>query len=245
MLSTIYLNCLPLLSGLTIIFICEKKQGDKYSDSDRYRLIIAAAIGAFIGSRLLALLEHPSLLHFDATLLISMFTSKTIVGGLLGGLFAIEIAKKIYGYRFSSGDLLVYPLIVAMIIGRVGCHIHGLHDATVGIATTHPFALDYGDGILRHPTSLYEIAFLILLFIGLKLLTHYVRFQEGACFKIFLISYLFFRLLIEFIKPGVIVFIGLTPIQCACILGLAYYLPVMLHPLRLMTNKATGSENAN
>lgn len=46
--------------------------------------------------------------------LIYFMGNKTIVGGFLGGLIGVEITKKKIGVTTSSGDLMVYPLIVAM-----------------------------------------------------------------------------------------------------------------------------------
>ena len=58
---------------------------------------------------------------------------------------------------------MVFPLLLGMALGRVGCHLAGLTDGTYGTATTLPWALDLGDGVARHPTNLYEIGFLLLL----------------------------------------------------------------------------------
>ena len=70
--------------------------------------------------------------------------NKTIVGGFVGGLIGVELVKKRIGITTSSGDLMVYPLILAMIIGRTGCFLGGLEDGTFGIATTLPWGIDFG-----------------------------------------------------------------------------------------------------
>ena len=54
----------------------------------------------------------------------------TIVGALLGGLLVVEITKKIIHEKSSSGDLFTYPLILAMMIGRIGCFTSGLTEET-------------------------------------------------------------------------------------------------------------------
>ena len=136
---------------------------DPISDDRRFHLLIAAAAGAFIGSRLIGALEQPAyfLSGGGPAGLLYYFQSKTIVGGLLGGLFAVEATKRFVGIHHRSGDLYVYPLIVAMIIGRVGCFLMGVGEPTFGIPTTAITGLDLGDGMLRHPTALYEIALLL------------------------------------------------------------------------------------
>jgi len=94
---------------------------------------------------------------------------KTIVGGLLGAWLAVELAKKKLKISYSTGDLYVFPLIVGMCLGRVGCFLTGLDDHTHGLPTSLPWGVDFGDGIHRHPTQLYEIVFLMLL--GIVFLT--------------------------------------------------------------------------
>ncbi len=50
-----------------------------------------------------------------------------------------------------------------MCIGRVGCFLTGLSDATCGVRTDLPWGVDYGDGVPRHPAQIYEILFLLAL----------------------------------------------------------------------------------
>ena len=71
----------------------------------------------------------------------------------------VEIAKRAAGVTASTGDAFVVPLAVGIAIGRMGCFVAGLHDDTYGNATTLPWGVDFGDGVARHPTQLYDIAF--------------------------------------------------------------------------------------
>ncbi len=77
---------------------------------------------------------------------------------MLGGLIGVEIGKKYAGVTESTGDRFVMPILVGLIIGRIGCFIAGLHDDTYGNPTALPWGIDFGDGIPRHPTQLYDIA---------------------------------------------------------------------------------------
>jgi phosphatidylglycerol:prolipoprotein diacylglycerol transferase len=88
---------------------------------------------------------------------------KTIVGALIFGLISVELMKRYIGVRQSTGDLYAIPLALGIAIGRIGCFLTGLSDNTYGIPTTLPWAINFGDGIPRHPTQLYEIIFLMLL----------------------------------------------------------------------------------
>jgi len=213
-----------------------KHTHDKISTENRLMIFIGAAFGALIGSHLVGVFESPLLLpHFS---LMYLMGNKTIVGGMLGGLIGVELTKKKLGVTASSGDLMVYPLILAMIIGRIGCFLAGLDDGTYGIASNLPWAIDLGDGIRRHPTNLYEILFWILLWGSLWVAEKRYRFTDGSKFKIFLSSYLVFRLMVEFIKPDYFFSFGLSVIQLVCIAGILYYYKVFLFPSKLIKSHA-------
>lgn len=212
------------------------RQSDPISSENRIIIFIGAALGAFIGSHVIGVLENPPLLsHFD---LIYFMGNKTIVGGLLGGLIGVELTKSLIGVTVSSGDLMVYPLILAMIIGRTGCFLAGLEDGTFGIASRLPWAINFGDGIRRHPTNLYEILFWAILWFSLQMLEKKFRLADGARFKICLSSYLVFRFLVEFIKPDYFFSFGLSVIQLTCIAGILYYYKVFIYPSKLVKSYA-------
>ena len=113
------------------------------------------------------------------------------------------------------------PLAVGIAIGRIGCFLSGLPDGTYGTPTSLPWGVDLGDGVARHPTALYESLFMIVLAAVLARVEPHAR--RGDAFKLFMASYLTFRLLVDGIKPGIPLALGLTAIQWVCIGGLAYY----------------------
>ena len=200
------------------------------SASDRLSVSVGALAGALIGAKLLVLLQHVNLLQQDwQSFLLLALQGKTIVGALLGGLIGVELTKKMIGLRRSTGDSFVFSVIVGMMIGRVGCFLTGLSDRTYGVATALPWGIDFGDGISRHPTQLYEIGFLFGLLILLRYLqkkgclTQKLPLREGDLFKLFMVAYLSFRLAIDFIKPAFKPVLGLSAIQIAALCGLFYY----------------------
>ena len=181
-------------------------------------LIVACVFGALFGAKLLAWLESFPL-HRDQNQLLALISGKTIVGGLLGGWIGIEIAKKHLGIRHSTGDAFVFPLIFGIAVGRIGCFLTGLADHTHGIASSLPWAVDFGDAISRHPTQLYEVFFLLVL--GITLYFHARRTRpNGELFRLFLASYLAFRFSVEFIKPSPKPYLHLSAIQWASLCGL-------------------------
>lgn len=201
------------------------KQRDTIKEEHRTALLIAATFGAFFGSRLLGSLESPDLFFNQggAHGWLYYFRAKTIVGGLLGGLFSVELCKKILGITQRSGDVYVFPLILAMAIGRIGCFGMGVLEPTYGVVTDSWLGMDLGDGTPRHPTALYEMVFLGLLALGLRWLQRTVQLRPGRLFMLFLSAYLIYRFSIGFLQPLILVK-GLGSIQWACVLGLVWYL---------------------
>jgi len=208
--------------GFRLYLLLRRRGGDAVSDQTRWSVIAAAIAGAALGSKLLFWLEDPAQtwqhLWTDPVFLLS---GKTIVGGLVGGLIGVELTKLALGVRESTGDLFAAPLALGAAIGRIGCFLTGLSDQTYGVATALPWGVDFGDGVTRHPTQLYEALFLGVLAVALLWLARKPH-TNGDLFKLFMIGYLGFRLAIDFLKPEVR-FGGLSSIQWAAAAVLVYY----------------------
>ena len=199
---------------------------DPIADLDRLYLIVAAAGGGFLGARLLGLLEHRDVVlaaPLGLAAVPALLGVKTVVGGLLGGLVAVELTKRRLGVTASSGDLMVYPLLLALILGRVGCFLSGVEDGTHGLPSRLPWAIDVGDGVPRHPVALYELLALALLWLALRRRDARGPLPDGRRFQLFLAAYLLLRLLLDALKPRLPIIVGLSPIQLACVAGLLYY----------------------
>ncbi len=216
-----------------------RRFGDPIATPLRWAAVAAAVAGAALGSKVLFWLEDPRLtlqnLHNPAY----WIGGKTIVGALIGGLVAVELMKRYIGLGTSTGDLYAIPLALGISIGRIGCFLTGLSDNTYGTPAALPWAIDFGDGIRRHPTQLYEVVFLLalipLLYRVLKRIFASGRFSPtndqrpttfllpGDAFKLFMVAYMTLRLLDDFIKPYPRLMLGLGGIQWACVLTLLYY----------------------
>lgn len=220
--------------GFRYFLWLRKKQGDIIETSSRTWILIAATLGAFIGSRLVGGFENPLQMVQSQNIFFYFYANKTVLGGFLGGLFMVELIKKITGENKASGDLFVYPLILALIIGRIGCFSMGIYEETYGIATTLPWGMNLGDGIARHPVALYEIIFLTALWISVFSAEKKWRFKNGSRFKIFLMSYILFRFLLDFIKPHFTFSFGLSTIQIVCITGFVWYARYFVQPKKLL-----------
>lgn len=214
---------LAFIIGYQYFVRIRKNSNDVISTDNRIWIIIGAVFGAFFFSRLVGALESPAKFIDSETPLLYFFVSKTIVGGLFGGLIGVELIKKIIGEKSSSGDLFTYPIILGMMIGRIGCFSAGVYEETYGIESNLPWAMNLGDGLLRHPVALYEIIFLGLLWLFLKRVESKKSFISGYRFQFFMIAYFIFRFLLDFIKPGNRYFLGIGTIQITCLIGLLYY----------------------
>ncbi|MEI4861506.1 prolipoprotein diacylglyceryl transferase, partial [Klebsiella pneumoniae] len=82
--------------------------------------------------------------------------------------------------------------------------------------------VNFGDGISRHPTQLYEIVFAAALgtFLWRRMQRPYL---EGDIFKMFMVAYFAFRLVGDFLKPDVHIFAGMSSLQWASAGMLLYY----------------------
>ena len=226
---------LAFFIGFRYFLWLRKKQGDLIKTSNRTWIIIGAIFGALLGSRLIGGLEDPSQINKVNNLLLYFYENKTVLGGFLGGLAGVEMVKKIVGERKASGDLFVYPIILALVIGRIGCFTMGTYEQTYGTRTNLPWGIDLGDGQQRHAVALYEIVFLLIIWYRLRNLQKNFPLEQGALFKVFMISYLVFRFLLDFIKPHYTFTIGLSTIQLTCMAGLVYYSPYIIQPKKLLS----------
>lgn len=219
----IIFEALAFFIGVRYYYFLKRNHQDRISDINRLWIMLGAMIGALIGSRFIAAFEIKD--FFQYANFLEFYNNKTVLGGFLGGLFGVETIKKIIGEKESSGDLYVLPIILALFIGRMGCFSMGIAEQTFGIETQFFTGMNLGDGKMRHPIMLYEMAFLILLFIFFKKLLQkkFTNYRNGDAFILFMLFYFTFRFLMEFLKPKYEIFLGLTIIQWCGIFIYLYY----------------------
>ena len=235
-----FFESLAYFVGAQVYLWLRRRFGDPIITPLRWAVLAPAVAGAALGSKVLFWLEDPGRTWQNLRNPDYLIGGKTIVGALAGGLIAVELMKRYIGLRTSTGDLYAIPLALGIAIGRVGCFLTGLADNTYGVPSHLPWAADFGDGIPRHPTQLYEALFLLslmpVLHAVLKRITwseraplgrlnsaSATRYISGDVFKVFMFAYMSFRLLCDFLKPYPRVFLGLGGIQWACLLLLLYY----------------------
>jgi prolipoprotein diacylglyceryltransferase len=214
-------------------------------ESQRWTVLAAASVGALIGSRLLGIAEQwPTVIDaWRNGRMLELLLSpggKTIVGGLLGGWLGVAAVKKLSGIKRRTGDLFVLPLCVGIAVGRVGCLLAGLADDTYGKPTTLPWAVNLGDGVGRHPVQVYEILFLAL--VGI-VISRTANLPDGARFRLFIGSYLGWRILIDFWKPQPLIG-GMNLIQWSCLAGILVLVLDFVFLRKRRNVRATGCSDS-
>jgi prolipoprotein diacylglyceryltransferase len=198
-----------------------------------FTVLLGCVLGAAIGNKAVFWIEMPHLWAQHGGWPGFFLMGQSMVGGLLGGLIGVEIAKALAGWKQSTGDLFVFPLLLALIVGRIGCFLAGLNDGTHGSPTGLPWGMDFGDGIRRHPAPLYEILFATGLWWLLGHWRQRLAAESGLLFKLFLAAYLVWRLGVDFLKPVPYAYpLGLSGIQWVCVVALALYSPLLGRQLR-------------
>ncbi len=208
-----------VLGALVLRFSARSQKTPSIDEkSDNRFVFICMLVGAIIGSRLLAMLEA---LLIDLPLR-HLLERKTIIGGIIGGIIATEMAKKWRGLTQSRGDRLVLPLMVSISVGRIGCLWSGVQDHTWGKAISDDnFLYMY---FSHHPIPLYEIVFLQTALLVVVLAKNRIMFADGVLFRVFICSYFLFRAAMECIKPFFPTWFFFTPVQIACIAMTIIYL---------------------
>ncbi|MBI3564599.1 MAG: prolipoprotein diacylglyceryl transferase, partial [Elusimicrobia bacterium] len=155
---------------------------------------LGAFVGAMTGAKLgiLALDPHASTRVADL-----LDGGKTILGGLAGGYLGVEAAKWALEIRAKTGDGYAVPVAASIAVGRLGCFVAG---CCYGLPTALPWGVDFGDGVPRHPTQLYEALFHGLMAVALSRLKTAGRYPRQLM-KLYILSYLAYRFLTEFIRP--------------------------------------------
>ena len=203
---------LIMLASVAVAIVLSRRTQSALGLSRRERLGIG--LGAFCGAMIAAklpfvLADWEGLLSGRAWL----ENGKTIVFGIAGGYFGVELAKALLGVRVKTGDSFAVPVAAALAIGRLGCFAAGCcHGTVTGVS----WAVDFGDGLRRHPTQLYESAFHLAASLVLAWLMRQ-GILRGQLIKLYLITYLIYRFLTEFIRPEPVLAFGLTGYQWACL----------------------------
>lgn len=175
---------------------------------------LAIGIGAFCGAMLGAKLPF-ALADWEGLRSGAVWfaNGKTIMTGIVGAYFGVELTKWIYQIRVKTGDSFAVPTAVAVAIGRLSCFVAGCcHGTPTNLPWGVRFQLADGGQTLRHPTQLYESLFHLTLALIMVSLQRKMIWR-GQLVKFYILSYLGYRWLTEFIRPEPELWSGLTGYQ--------------------------------
>ena len=181
------------------------------SNGQRLAIGLAAFCGGMLGAKLpFVLLDWEGFLSGAAW----FDNGKTLMMGLVGGYFGVEAAKWALHIHVKTGDSFAAPVAAAIAVGRIACFSAG---CCHGTATDLPWGVDFGDGVRRHPTQLYEFAFHAACAVILAKLQSRGLFR-CQLIKLYIIAYLIFRFATEYIRPELKLWLDLTIYQWASVL---------------------------
>lgn len=160
----------------------------------------------------------------------------TIWGAILGGTLGILITSRFTKFSFGYfSDVLAPGLILAQIIGRIGCTINGCcygDECSLpwAIIYTHPDT--YGPMTYAvHPTMVYEMIFLAVSFGIIMFLRNRIR-PDGSLYMIYLCLYSVWRIINGFLRDGTDFLFGLHQAQVIGIVLLLIIIPILVMKTR-------------
>ncbi len=220
------------LAVLLIILwvVWQVRKGAKISYDTVFTVALVGIPSGIVFSRLLHIIDlwgyysqHPGQIIGGAGL--------TIYGAVLGAALGIWVYSKFSKFQFAYiADLIVPGLILAQAVGRVGCTING---CCYGLETSLPWAIIYTHpdslaplGIAVHPTQVYEIIYLLIIF-GVVLMLRGRLKSDGSLFFVYLILYSLWRFGIDFLRAGSPFLFGLHQSQVIAIVVLVITIPLL------------------
>lgn len=172
-------------------------------DSRLVLIYLGALAGAFLGAKLIYLGAEGWLHWHDPDRWVVLATGKSITGALLGGYAGVEIVKHAIGYRSPTGDWFAIVAPVSIMIGRVGCVLHG---CCLGRPCAESwFTVRDVAGTVRWPAAQAELIFNAAALAAVLLLRRR-KLLPGQHFHLYLIAYGLFRFGHEFLRatPGIL-----------------------------------------
>ena len=208
---------LGLMVGLAVYFYEARRQ--KVLSENGFFIVVGSLLGGIVGARVLQALVDYSYFFYHFSGWEILFSGRTIIGCLIGGTLGAILTKKILGINEKRGNLFAPAIAIGVAIGRLGCFFRG---CCYGQPTNLPWGVNFGDGIMRHPTQIYESLFMLAMFIYLERIKNNKDIKPGQLFKILMISYFVFRFFMEFIRVERLAFAGLTFFQIICLFVIIY-----------------------
>lgn len=160
-------------------------------------IYVSALGGAFVGAKLVYLAAEGWLHWAEANRWVLLATGKSITGALLGGYAGVELAKRGVSYKSPTGDRFAVITALGVMLGRVGCQLHGCCLGRIWERSW--FTAEDGLGLSRWPAATVELLFNALA-LGVLLFWQRRGLFAGQRFHLYLMAYGLFRFLHEFVR---------------------------------------------
>jgi phosphatidylglycerol---prolipoprotein diacylglyceryl transferase len=142
----------------------------------------------------------------------------TIYGAILGAALGVWVYSRFVKINYAyMADIVTPGIILAQAIGRVGCTVNGccygkaIDDSVLNVVYINPASFGpLGEAV--SPTQIFEIIFLLLLFVVVLLLRKRLK-PIGATFLFYLGMYSLWRIGIGFLRVGTPFMFGLEQAQ--------------------------------
>ena len=166
-------------------------------------------------------------------------------GGILGAALGVWVYSKFGKFNFGYfADVVAPGIILAQAIGRIGCTING---CCYGIACSLPWGITYTNpnslaplGVTTHPTTVYEIIALLIIF-GVVLMLKGRFKPDGSLFLIYLGLYSLWRISSDFLREGTPFLFGLHQAQVISIIVLAVAVSLLAYRTRWAPREDTSN----
>ena len=178
-------------------------------------IYIAALAGAFMGAKIVYLAAEGWMHWHDANRWLILATGKSITGALLGGYVAVEITKHWLHYRAATGDWFALIAPISIMLGRVGCVLHGCCLGQVCAASW--YTMNDATGVARWPSAMVELLFNAGMLVCALLLRRF-KILPGQHFHIYLMAYGVFRFAHEFLRDTPRIFGPISGYQVAALM---------------------------
>ena len=166
-------------------------------DHRLFVIYVFALLGAFLGAKIVYILAE-GWLHFgDSDVWLQLATGKSVLGALLGGYGAVELAKKLVRFPAPTGDWFAFIAPIGIILGRTGCLLHGC--CLGSVCESSWYTLNDVAGVARWPAVPVEILFNLAAVLAFFLLRK-SRKLPGQHFHLYLIGYGLFRFFHEWVR---------------------------------------------
>ena len=191
--------------GVVAAFYYSRNESRKLGvdQSKMIDLFIWVFIAAYVGGRFFLFFERPEYYFGDPSNMLDISGSGFVFYGSL--IFAIPVMILFFRYHKwpvpKMIDAMAPVAVLVHLFGRMGCFMagccHGVPtDSFLGVTFTHHASAADPLGMSLHPTQLYSVFMLLMIFVVLRLVKSRKRF-EGQLFLLYIILYAAGRSIIE------------------------------------------------